>query len=72
VKEETFTFITKTVQKVSKKSIFIEDRGVREEIPVHLFEDYELESKKVEEKQYLKRLEENERYWSVCNRLATG
>lgn len=67
-----FTFITKTVQKVNKKSIFIEDRGVREEIPVHLFEDYELESKKVEEKQYLKRLEENEWYWSVCNRLATG
>lgn len=28
--------------------INIEDRDVREEIPVHLFEDYEVESKKVE------------------------
>lgn len=53
------------------KEIFIQDRNVRVEIPVHLSEDYELESNKV---LYLKRLWEDieyEWYWSVCQGLAS-
>ena len=42
----------------SEIKITIVNRDVREEIPVHLFEDYEQESIAMEEMQYLKQLEE--------------
>jgi hypothetical protein len=46
--------------------IQIENRDVREEIPVHLFEDYEIESNKIKFKQ---REEDYEWYNTLCRGL---